>query len=229
MCVRSFYHLPGETYTRFLFFAPRLQLAKTAKATAYAKHHNSARKRVERLFEVLFQQFNIIAIPCCIVYLDDAKKGLIACFILYNMISDSRGYRGNLRFRRALRLEDQRHGRVVMDGIERVDCRHTQAAVWKSSLDGVEDISVHKNLKNDFLNHTWSTCGDMQDEEERGELRKGDGKNVYYLIYPGSGIQRLRESDEEQAQSRRKPGTAGSASFSSPSKMNLVLLLLIVF
>lgn len=158
-----FYYLADGIYPDFCIFAKPHPEPRTAKERMYAAYQSSARKGVERVFAVLFSQFEILARPSRFYDLEDMEFVVKACCILHNMISDERGHAGTAKFR----VEDDMelpHLPVSLEQVRRASSTHEQAEIWRTYLDPIEDITEYRKFREALQTNIWNTVGDVNEE-----------------------------------------------------------------
>lgn len=175
-----FYYLADWKYPRFVFIALPRKMPRTAKEREYTKCHSSARKEVKRVFyfkSLHFWQFNVLAFPCHLVRVKGAVVVMQACCDLRIMIPTNRGYKRTLRFRRAPR-NNKWCSRVVLEVLKRAESRHEQVAVWRESLDEIEDLRAHGQRMDSLRNHILSSFGDVGNDDEQAESEDSGSKHL---------------------------------------------------
>jgi Plant transposon protein len=85
-----FYFLADGIYPRFRIFVPSLPRPQNLKEKLFSKHQEGARKSVERVFGVLFRQFQILYTPSRLWDKEDMTYIVETCCILHNMVVNSR-------------------------------------------------------------------------------------------------------------------------------------------
>lgn len=122
-------------------------------------------------------QFNIIAIPCRLAHLQDIETVMLACCVLHNIISDHRGYKGTMQFKRALKKRDRDMNLISVSNVDKVKCRYKRAAAWRSELDGMENHTRYEASMEALIKNIWRTSGEIQNSDDRVELDRNSNRD----------------------------------------------------
>jgi Plant transposon protein len=81
-----YYYLADGIYPRWRIFIASITNPRTAKEAAFSRQKEAVRKGVERVFGVLFQQFQILYRPCRLWHMKSIHSVVMACVIVHNMV-----------------------------------------------------------------------------------------------------------------------------------------------
>ncbi|XP_024013935.1 uncharacterized protein LOC112088021 [Eutrema salsugineum] len=152
------YYLTDGIYPKWTAFVQSIPLPQGEKARAFARHQESVRKDVERVFGVLQARFAIVKNPA--LFWDKAKIGKIMrdCIILHNMIvQDERDRYSLLDVSDFEQGEGSGGGNVNNTFQTNMPSRVTNMMAARLR---VRDSQIHHQLKFDLVEHIWQQFGE---------------------------------------------------------------------
>lgn len=155
-----FYYLSDGIYPRFRIFAKPHPDPTTRKQKLYTASHASARKAVERVFAVLFGQFEVLGRPARLSNVNDLNDIVNACVILHNMIVEERGCRGTAKFRVSDELLQTRA--TSFNEVDHATTSYEQSEIWRTILDPVESLEDHLKLQLALTENVWNCHGELE-------------------------------------------------------------------
>ncbi|XP_042963607.1 uncharacterized protein LOC122297537 [Carya illinoinensis] len=141
------YYLTDGIYPKWRTFVKTISSPRGNKKKNFVKAQESARKDVERAFEVLQQQFAIIRGPSRMFKVKDLTNIMKACVILHNMI-----------------IEDERDDSEspnieydqLDDDLPELSRNHTiELTDFIQRHHHIRDSSAHHQLQEDLIEHQW--------------------------------------------------------------------------
>jgi hypothetical protein len=153
-----FNYLADGIYPRFRIFAQTCSQPRTLREKLYSKHHEGARKSVERVFGVLFKRFGILYKPSRLLYKEDMRDVVRTCCILRNMIVRAR--RDRYTGTRSVRLPED-EGRLPADirPIDMPRTRRQQIDRWRELCDNIESAEQYLCQQAALMDHIWQERG----------------------------------------------------------------------
>lgn len=156
--LKRFYFLADAIYPAFPFFVTTNSCPASAREKAFSSHQEGARKAAERIFAVLFKQFQILYRPCRLRSGADMQAVIKCCAIIHNMIQDLRKekYTGSL----AIMLPNE--DIPEPEGLELVSAPEEPFATanfWREQLETMECPLEQHELKEALTNYIWEAIG----------------------------------------------------------------------
>ncbi|CAH9124442.1 unnamed protein product [Cuscuta epithymum] len=147
------YYLADGIYPQYATLIQTISLPSSVKEKLFAKLQEFARKDVERAFGVLQSRWHIVKGPARLLSAKDLGKIMKTCIILHNVIIEDEHSQG-------INPEDWKG-----EGDEPVECvtlEHDFTLIMSMMISRtklVQDTWLHKDLKNDLINHMWEVYG----------------------------------------------------------------------
>ena len=145
------YYLADGIYPEWAVYVKTISLPITEKDKLFAKQQESKRKEIERAFVVLRCRFCILKRPARLYDRGHLEKVVLACIILHNMIVEDEkpeDIEENLDL-------NEPPSTMTVEALEfSPEDYVTFERVLEKDAD-IRDISTHKQLKKDLVEHIW--------------------------------------------------------------------------
>jgi Plant transposon protein len=157
-----FYFLVDGIYPRLRFLISSCASPTTGSEKMFARHQESARKAVERVFGVLFKRFALLYRPSRLWFESDMEKIVKASFIIRNMCVEIRRpkYQGTM----PCRLPDDFSLPSDLTFLKEPREHEARAEFCRTHLKGIENAKEHCELKCALVKHIWARTGDIVQE-----------------------------------------------------------------
>lgn len=146
-------------YPKMLLLALPLANPKSRKEKLYNSHYSSARKAIERVFRVLFRQFEIFSYPCRLESFANMNIILNDRCIIHKMVTKETSYAGTLKF--CQDLEEEENMQINMLEAERVEFPCNQAKLWRKGYGYIKDYDEHKLISKALIRNIWDRAGEQ--------------------------------------------------------------------
>jgi hypothetical protein len=93
LSLARYYYLADGIYPRWRIFVRCITDPRTVKEEAFSRQQEAVRKGVERVFGVLFQQFQILYRPCRLWHMKSMRSVVLACVVVHNTVVLERKHR----------------------------------------------------------------------------------------------------------------------------------------
>ncbi|CAH9074501.1 unnamed protein product [Cuscuta epithymum] len=150
------YYLSDGIYPEYATLIQTISNPSSLKEKLFARHQESVRKDVERAFGVLQSRWHIIKGPARMWNQKDLGKIMKTCIILHNMIIESENSQG---------IDPQSWQSEGEDTSDNVVPDHDFTFLFskmKTRMKEIQNKRLHRELKNDLINHLWELHGGQQ-------------------------------------------------------------------
>ncbi|CAH9104978.1 unnamed protein product [Cuscuta europaea] len=147
------YYLADGIYPQYATLIQTISQPSSVKEKLFAKLQESTRKDVERAFGVLQSWWHIVKGPARFWSAKDLGKIMKTCIILHNMIIENERTQG-------IDPEDwQAEGEQSTESVTLENDFNLIMSMMINRTKQVQNIWLHRELKNDLINHLWEVYG----------------------------------------------------------------------
>ncbi|GKE42264.1 ALP1-like protein isoform X1 [Tanacetum coccineum] len=138
---RKCYYLADGIYPTWSTFVKTFSVARDEKSLKFKRVQEAARKDIERAFGVLQGRWGIIRQPARAMQINNLKRIMYCCIILYNMILENEGFEVNLNH-----MFVSPEPNMVRSWVERCELHVMKAKELR-------DRKTHINLRQDLVDN----------------------------------------------------------------------------
>ncbi|KAL6535290.1 hypothetical protein OROMI_026664 [Orobanche minor] len=148
------YFLSDGIYPPYATLIQSISSPCSQKEKLFAKCQEAVRKDVERAFGVLQSRCHIVKGPARMWNVKDLGKIMKTCIILHNMIIESENHKG---------INPEDWVPHMDENTDDMNLEHDYSIIVSKMIKRLKEVqstNIHRDLKNDLINHLWDRHGD---------------------------------------------------------------------